>query len=61
MDKESLKPVIESLIFAADRAISVESLSGVIEGAEKPLIRAALKELVEEYRAKNGGLLIEEV
>lgn len=61
MDKDSLKPVIESLIFAADRAVSVETLSGIIEGAEKPLIRSALKELVEEYGARGGGLLIEEV
>ncbi|HBG47344.1 MAG TPA: SMC-Scp complex subunit ScpB, partial [Deltaproteobacteria bacterium] len=61
LDKESLKPVIESLIFAADSAISFEKILGVLEGEEKAAVREALNELMEDYRAKAGGFLIEEV
>jgi segregation and condensation protein B len=61
LDKDSLKPVLESLIFAADSAISLEKLSGILEGEEKAIIKEALDELIEDYRAKAGGFLIEEV
>jgi segregation and condensation protein B len=61
LDKDSLKPVLESLIFAADSAISLEKLSGILEGEEKAIIKEALDELVEDYRARAGGFLIEEV
>ena len=61
LDKDSLKPVLESLIFAADSAISFEKLVGILEGEEKPAIKEALHELIEDYRAKAGGFLLEEV
>ncbi len=63
MDKDALKSVIESLLFASDRAVTVDALSNVMDAPDndKPSIRAALKELVEEYAAKNRGLRIEEV
>ncbi|OGP13149.1 MAG: SMC-Scp complex subunit ScpB, partial [Deltaproteobacteria bacterium GWA2_54_12] len=61
LDKDSLKPVLESLIFAADSAISLEKLSGILEGEEKTIIKEALNELIEDYRARAGGFLIEEV
>ncbi len=61
LDKESLKPVIESLIFAAENAISFERIAGVLEGEDKAVVRAALNELIEDYRTKAGGFFIEEV
>ena len=63
MDKDMLKAVIESLLFASDRAVTVDTLCNVMEGPdkEKPAIRALLKELIEEYKARNSGLRIEEV
>ena len=61
LDKDSLKPVLESLIFAADSAISFDKLAGILEGEEKPAIKEALGELIEDYRAKAGGFLLEEV
>lgn len=60
-DKESLKPLIESLIFASDGAISVERLSSVLEGEEKAAIKEAVEDLIEEYRSSGRGILIEEV
>lgn len=61
MDKDSLKPVIESLIFASPGAISIQSLCSIIEGAERKAVREAVGELMEDYRARPGGILIEEV
>ncbi|MBI5826282.1 MAG: SMC-Scp complex subunit ScpB [Deltaproteobacteria bacterium] len=61
MDRESLKPVIESLIFASSAAVSLDKLASVMEGVEKSDIRSALEELVEDYRRRNGGFFIEEV
>jgi len=61
LDKLSLKPILESLIFAADSAISFDRLAGALEGEERPVIKEALHELIEDYRAKAGGFLLEEV
>jgi len=61
LDKESLKPIIESLIFAAESAISFERIFGALEGEEKAAVKAALSELIEDYRARAGGFYIEEV
>lgn len=61
IDRESLKPVIESLIFASSAAISLDRLASVMEGVDKGDIRSALEELVEDYRRRNGGFFIEEV
>jgi segregation and condensation protein B len=61
MDKEAIKPIIEALIFAADQALSIERMAGVLESVEKPLIREAVGELIEEYLERGGGIYIEKV
>jgi segregation and condensation protein B len=61
MDKESLKPLIETIIFAADHPISFEKLMNVLEGEKRDEARLALNELISDYAASNKGILIEEV
>lgn len=61
MDKDSLKPLIETLIFAADHPISFEKLMNVLEGEKRDEARLALNELINDYAASNKGILIEEV
>ena len=61
MDKEGIKPVLESLIFASENAISFASLCNILEGEDRATVKAALNELISEYGGKNGGLFIEEV
>lgn len=61
MDKDEIKPIIEALIFAADQALSIERMAGVLEAVEKALIREAVGELVEEYKERGGGIYIEKV
>ncbi len=60
LDRPSLKAVIEALIFAADTALSLDKMASVLEGEDKNEIKAALSELIEDYRARAGGILIEE-
>lgn len=61
MDKESLKPVIESIIFAADSAISLDKIVTVLDGEPRADVKEALTELIEDYSNRDGGFYIEEV
>lgn len=61
MDSQSLKQVIESLIFASETTITFGAICAVLEGEDKAEIKAALKELVDDYRQRSGGIFIEEV
>jgi segregation and condensation protein B len=61
MDKEELKQLIEALIFAADHPLSLDRISGVLEGEEREEIKAALSELKEYYGRENRGITLEEV
>ncbi len=61
MERAELKPVIESLIFASDAAITLERICGVLEGEEREAIKTALAELIDDYRTGRRGFLIEEV
>ncbi len=63
MNIETLKPIIESLLSAADRPLSVNHLfdlfSGDLEQPSKDEIRQALHQLTDEYRDK--GIEIKQV
>jgi segregation and condensation protein B len=61
MDREALKPLIEALIFAADRPISIEKLMNILEGEGREGVRASITELMKEYNETNRGIVISEV
>jgi len=61
MDKDSLKPLIETIIFAADHPISFEKLMNVLEGEKRDEVRLALNELITEYASSGKGIVVEEV
>jgi len=61
MDRNALKPVIEAVIFSADSPMSFERIAGVMESEDRDELRAALKELVEDYQDTGRGIYIEEV
>lgn len=61
MDKDNLKPLIESLIFASEGVLTVNGICVLMPDEDKAAVKAALKELIEDYRNRAGGLLIEEV
>lgn len=61
LDKQELKPILEALIFAADSAIGLDRMAGILEGEERAAIKEALDELVAEYAGAGRGFTIEEV
>lgn len=61
MDRNALKPVIEAVIFSADSPMSFERIAGVMESEDRDEVRAALKELIEDYQDSHRGIYIEEV
>ncbi len=61
LEKDELKPIIEAIIFAADTALSVDRIAGILEGEDRSAIKAAIAELVEEYDNGPRGFSLEEV
>ena len=60
-DKDSLKPLLESLIFASESAVSLDRILSVLEGEEKAVVKEAVEELMEYYKSSGRGIFIEEV
>jgi segregation and condensation protein B len=61
MERDSLKSILESLLFAADGPLSVGRLREVIGDVEKKEIETLLAELGSEYEAGGRGFRIAEV
>ncbi|MBI5888684.1 MAG: SMC-Scp complex subunit ScpB [Deltaproteobacteria bacterium] len=61
MDKDNLKPLIESLIFASEGVLTINGICALMPDEDRAAVKAALGELIEDYRNRAGGLLIEEV
>jgi len=58
---KSLRTIIESLLFVHDQPLSVDRLCLILEEYERPDIRGALDELVEEYHAADRGIVLVQV
>ncbi len=58
---ESLKAIIECLLFVADEPLTMERLQSVLPSAETRDIREALASLSDEYDARQGGFYLKEV
>jgi len=61
MEREQLKPILESLLFASEGPVTLPRLAEVLEGIEHSEIAAALRELQAEYDAAGRGFRIAEV
>ncbi|NCF75326.1 MAG: hypothetical protein GWO87_02470 [Xanthomonadaceae bacterium] len=53
----NLKSKIESILFVANKPLSVGKIAQFVE-ADKKSVKQALSELVEEYKEKNKGIII---
>ena len=51
-DIETLKPLIEALVYASDSPLTLERLSSVLEHESKADIKAALNSLILDYRKR---------
>ncbi len=58
---EDLKNIVESLLFVADEALSVERLKKTLPQADPQAIREAITALQSEYEARRGGFYLVEV
>ena len=61
MERDELKAVIESLLFASDGPLTLPRLGEVLEGVEQRDIASALQELQAEYEAAGRGFWLAEV
>lgn len=61
MTEQNLKQSIECLLFVADAPVSIDRLCTLLEEYERPDIRLALKDLVEDYSSPARGIFIAEV
>jgi segregation and condensation protein B len=58
---EDLKAIIESLLFVAEKPMSVEKLADIIEEADTNAIRSALEGLLDEFNNPGRGFQLHEV
>jgi segregation and condensation protein B len=58
---EDLKNILESLLFVAEEALSVERLKKLVESADGAEIRQALEALQADYDSRRGGFYLAEV
>lgn len=60
MERDTLKAIIEALLFVSGKPIDIDKFKEVI-GEEKSKIRDALHEMMEEYQSGTRGIEIVEV
>ncbi|MFO7706542.1 MAG: SMC-Scp complex subunit ScpB [Desulfobacterales bacterium] len=58
---ENLKNIVESLLFVADEALSLERLKKILPQADPQEIRTAVAALQADYDARQGGFYLTEV
>lgn len=63
MEHQTLKSIVESLIFVAEEPMTIGSLSLVLgeAGVEKTAIAQAIDALIAEYATRGGGIALREV
>jgi segregation and condensation protein B len=61
MEKAELQAVLEAIIYVAEEPVKIELLREVFPEESKDSIQEALKDLMESFNARNGGMLIREV
>jgi segregation and condensation protein B len=61
MPEDNLKSVIEALLFASEKPLTIEQAKNVLDNLEGTEIRKILEELKAEYEQANRGILITEV
>lgn len=61
VDEQSLKRVIESLIFASDKPLSIQQIRDIVENVDTRVIRRLINELMEQYSQSQISFGITEV
>ena len=58
---ENIKYIIESLLFVAEKPLTVDRIRSILAQAETSEIRTAANELAAEYEERQGGFYLDEV
>ncbi len=58
---DSLRPIIESLIFVADEPLSIKQLEAVLGGVSRQQVKDILQQLMAEYETEKRGFVLREV
>jgi segregation and condensation protein B len=61
MENIEMQAIIEAIIYVAEDPVKIEQLRDVFPEESKEAIAQAIKELVETFNARQGGMLIREV
>ena len=61
MEGESLKSIVESLLFVAEGPLTLQRLAEVIEGADRSEITAALEQIRTDLESNRRGVRLVEV
>ncbi len=61
MTNEDAKRIIEAVLFASDKPLTIEALKGVVEELEPHAIEVLVDELNQEYRAANRSFGIKAI
>ncbi len=61
MELTELQAMLEAIIYVADDPVKADQLKQVFPDVEKETLSQALKNLVEEFNSRPGGMLIREV
>jgi segregation and condensation protein B len=61
MSENNLKAVIEALLFASDKPLTLERIRDVLDNLQTDEIRRILEELGSEYEQSNRGLRVTEI
>jgi segregation and condensation protein B len=61
MEPIQMQAIIEAIIYVADDPVKLEQLKEVFPDENPELIEQALKDLVENFNARPGGMVIREV
>jgi len=57
---EDIKNIIESLLFVAESPLSIDRIKNVLDFTDTASVRQALKDLANEYEARQGGFILRE-
>jgi len=58
---ETLRPVIEAILFAADRPLSVSRIADLIEGAPLGTVHEVVQEICRDYNSNGRPIMLREV
>jgi segregation and condensation protein B len=61
MELNELQAVLEAIIYVADDPVKLDQLKEVIPDEEPEKLKQALKNLLDEFNSRPGGMLIREV